>query len=93
MIVFSNLTLALRNSKNSEMPRVHISGFPETYGLEEELFLIGYTWLPYFTKHTGQAKCVRVQSKSPIKLNRSKKPSTRTIPRKEWRGKNIHKHF
>ena len=92
-IVFSNLILAECNSKNSEMPRVHASGFPETYGFEEELFLIGHRWLPYFSEHTGQAECVRVQSKTPIKLNRSKKSSLRTIPRKEWSRKNIHKHF
>ena len=71
------------------MPRVHArpSGFPKTYGLKRNRFLIGHTWLTYFSEHTGQAEYVRVQSKSPIKLNRSKKPSTRTIPRKEWCGK------
>ena len=33
---------------------------------------------PFFRAH-GQAECVRVQSKTPIKLNRSKKPSNRIV--------------
>ena len=61
--------------------------------LKRNYFLIGHRWLPYFSEHTGQAECVRVQSKTPIKLNRSKKPSNRNIPTKEWSGENIHKHF
>ena len=42
-------------------------GFQNTYGFEEELFLIGRRWLSYFSEHTGQAKYVRVRSKAPIK--------------------------
>ena len=43
-------------------------GFPK-YGFDEESFFIGHIWLPYFSEHTGQAQCVRVQSKTPIKIN------------------------
>ena len=67
--------------------------FRKHLALRKNNFLIGHRWLPYFSEHTGQAECVRVQSKTPIKLNRSKKPSNRTIPRKEWSWENIQKHF
>ena len=58
-------------------------GFQITYGFEEELFLIGRRWLSYFSEHTGQTEYIRVQSKTPIKLNRNKKPSNRIIQKKK----------
>ena len=75
------------------MPQVHASGFPKNMALKRNYFLIGHRWLTYFSEHTGLAECVCVQSKSPIKVNRSKKPSTRTISRKEWQGKTSTKIF
>ena len=66
--------------------------FRKHLALRKNKFLIGHRWLPHFSEHTGQAECIRVQSKTPIKFNRSKKPSNRNIPRKEWSGE-IHKHF
>ena len=49
--------------------------------------MIGHTWLPYFSEHTGQAEYVRGQSKIPIKFNRSKKPTKQNYSeeRVEWR--------
>ena len=85
-LCFRNLMITNTQLKNAEMPRVHASGFPETHGLKRNYFLIGHRWLPYFSEHTGHIECIRVQSKSPIKTNRSKKPSNRVILRKGWRG-------
>ena len=53
--------------------------FRKHLALRKNKFLIGHRWLPHFSEHTGQAECVRVQSKTPIKLNRSKKPSNRIV--------------
>ena len=35
--------------------------------------MIGHRCLPQFSEHTGQAECVRVQSKSPIKFKQKQK--------------------
>ena len=70
------------------MPQVHASGFPENIWLWRGIIF----WLvtdscPIFLSTRGKPNAIHVQSKTPIKLNRSKKPSHRTIPRKEWSGK------
>ena len=75
------------------MPRVLASGFPETYGLKRNYFFIGHTWLPYFSKHKAQAKCVPVQSRSPIKSNKKQKAFNQTYFEENVEWKNLNKHF
>ena len=52
--------------------------------------MIGHIWAPYFSKTRDEPYTdvyTRILSKSPIKLEREQTPSTRSIPRKEWKKK------
>jgi len=75
--------------KFSEMPRVHVARVSVTSQMYRLNNLIGHTWHPYFSEHTGMTECIRVSLKLQSKITKQNTPSTSTILRKETSGKNL----
>ena len=70
------------------MPRVHASGFPETYGFEEELFFDWSQMATLFFRAHGASRMCTCTIQNSHKIKQKQKPSNRNIPRKEWSGEN-----
>ena len=55
------------------MPQVHVERVSVTRQMYRLINLIGHTWHPYFSEHTGMTECIRVslklQSKSQSKYS------------------------
>ena len=69
------------------MPRVHVERVSVTCQMYRLINLIGHTWHPYFSEHTGMTECIRVSLKLQSKITKQNTPSISTIPRKETSGK------
>ena len=54
------------------MPRVHVEWVFVTLQMYRLINLIGPTWHPYFSKHTGMTECVRAFHKLHSKFSKQK---------------------
>ena len=75
------------------MPRVHASGFPETYGFEEELFFDWSQMAALFFRAHGASRMRTCTIQNSNQIKQKQKTFKQNSPRKEWNGENIHKHF
>ena len=85
-----NLTLTKRESIFSEMPRVHVEWVSLTCQMYRLINLIGHTWHPYFSEHTGWPNAY-VFSKNSNQNSQSKNSSNQNYSeeRDKW-NKNSH---